>query len=62
MPNKYKTNANLNINILTSENIGQRRQYFSLKYFDALYYHNFQQNKFKISSKYFLNAIKSYNT
>ena len=61
MSNKYKTNANLKINILTSENVGQRRQYFSLEYFDALYYHHFQPNKFRISPKYFLKAIKSYN-
>ena len=47
--NDYKTNANPKINILMSENIGQGRQNFSLEYFDALYYHHFQPNKFKIS-------------
>ena len=43
-----------------SENIGQRRQNFSLEYFDALYYH-FQPNKFEIDSKYIVKAIKSCN-
>ena len=32
-----------------------------MQYFDALYYHHFQPNKFKISTKYILNAMKSYN-
>ena len=32
-----------------------------MEYFDALYYHPFQPNKFKISTNYILNAIKSYN-
>ena len=46
--NIYKANANPKINIPMSENIGQRRQKFSLEHFDALYYHHFQPNKFKI--------------
>ena len=32
----YRANANPNIDILMSENIGQRRLNFSLDYFDAL--------------------------
>ena len=37
----YKINANPKINILMSKNIEQKRQNFSVEYFDALYYHHF---------------------
>ena len=37
--NTYKTNIN------PKKNIGQRRQNFSLEYFDALFYHHFQPNE-----------------
>ena len=44
-PNRGKANANAKINILMSENIGQRRLiFFFLESFDALYYYHFQSN------------------
>ena len=54
--NTYKTNANPKINNLMSENIGQRRQKFSLEYFDALYYH---QN---IPEKIFVSFVRYFQT